>query len=80
MLIDVVTFDLFGYWIEGVNFGQTETEPYSEEIGSLEYDTINILTNLFSVNLFVLIVLLQGLFFLTIKLTCLRNCTICKRF
>lgn len=77
-LIDVVTFDLFGYWIEDINFGQTETEAYSKELEYLDYDSLNILTNLFSVHIFVAVLLSQAILAFVLNLTCLRNCVACK--
>lgn len=81
MLISVVSFDLFGTWIEGVNFGQTETDPYSEGLNTLDYDSLNILTNMFSVHIFVLILLLQALIGSIVRhyCNCLGNSAVCRR-
>ena len=58
ILISVVTFDIFGYWIEDVNFGQTETEPFNDGMGYLKYDSLNIITNMFSIHVFIVLLLL----------------------
>lgn len=72
ILVAIVTFDLFGFFIEGVNFGQTETEPFNEGLGALSYDSINILTNLFSMHIFVLYTLLSALFCFVIGMSICR--------
>ena len=79
-LAAVVTFDVFGYFIEDVNFGQSETEPYNDNINFLKYDSLNILTNMFSIHVFVVVLLLQGLLGQILKLNCCRNSTILKPF
>ena len=79
-LVAVVTFDVFGYFIEDVNFGQSETEPYNDNINFLKYDSLNILTNMFSIHVFVVVLLLQGLLGQILKLNCCRNSTILKTF
>ena len=58
ILVSVVTFDLFGYFIEDVDFGQTQTEPYNKGLGMLSYDSLNILSNLFSIHIFLILVVI----------------------
>lgn len=78
-MIEVVTFDLFGFWIEDVNFGQTETEPFSENLNKLKYDSINILTNMFSLHVFILILCFQAVLVFALGLSCLKNCACCQK-
>ena len=47
ILISVVTFDIFSYFIEDVNFGQTETEPFNERLDFLKYIHTYIITSKF---------------------------------
>ena len=85
ILLSVVTFDLFGMFIDGVDFGQTETEAYSEGLEMLDYDSINILSNLFSIHIFLITLLLQALFAFILRFSCCngptqwRVCTICRK-
>ena len=80
ILVSVVTFDLFGYFIEDVNFGQTETEPYSEGLDTLKYDSINILTNMFSVHVFITLLIMYAIFSFVLQFSCCRipDWRVCK--
>ena len=79
VLIAVVTFDIFGYWIEDVNFGQTETDAYTPYLEYLDYDSLNILTNMFSIHVFFLILILQTICAFILKITCLVNFSCLKK-
>ena len=79
-LIEVVTFDLFGIWIEDVNFGQTETEPFSNSFDRLKYDSLNILTNMFSMHIFLIFLLLQTIFYFILGMSCFKNFAMCRRY
>lgn len=84
ILVAVVTFDLFGFFLEDWDFGQTKTEPYNEGLGTLSYDTVNILTNLFSIHVFVLYTLFSAIFCFIIRLSICRLpnwrlCFLCRR-
>ena len=79
ILISVVTFDYFGYFIEDVNFGQTETEPYNDGLGFLKYDSLNIITNMFSVHVFVILLLLRTILALVIHRCCYQFCLLNPR-
>ena len=78
-LIEVVTFDLFGYWIEDRDFGQTETEPYTSNFDRLKYDSLNIITNMFSIHIFVTLLLIRSLFTILFGLRCLQNFRMCNK-
>jgi len=85
ILISVVTFDIFGYFIEDVNFGQTETEPFNERLDFLKYDSLNILTNMFSIHIFLALLLIKTFFAYIAQFSCIKNflqhkiCKSCRR-
>ena len=72
-------------FIDGVDFGQTETEAYSEGLEMLDYDSLNIISNLFSIHIFLIALLSQALFSFVLRLSCCgvptqwKLCTICRK-
>ena len=83
ILISVVTFDLFGYWVENVNFGQTETDAYNESFNYLKYDSLNILTNMVSIHIFVAIVVVHSAVMLILQMRCcecMLRLRLCRAF
>lgn len=75
IMIDVVSFDLFQL-TDYVDFGFTETEPWSSKFEELGYETVNFMEGMGSIILFLWI----GLIYLTIVaiVALVRRKTACK--
>ena len=60
MMIKIVSFDYFPIH-EYIDFGFLETEAWSENFAWLDYDSINFIEGMGSINLFVWLIMLQAI-------------------